>query len=58
MNWVFWVFGALFFVPVAIIAFLVMRMDLVLHFFRKREDDQAAEATTEATVQPPTGEQP
>jgi hypothetical protein len=41
-----WVFGALLLVPLIVVAFLVMRVDLLLHFLRKREDEQA-------TAEPP-----
>jgi hypothetical protein len=47
-----WVFGALLFVPLVIVAFLIMRVDLLLHFLRKREDEQAA-----AEPPPPPSEQ-
>lgn len=47
-----WVFGVLLFVPLIIVAFLIMRVDLLLHFLRKREDDRAA------AEPPPPPEQP
>ncbi len=34
-----WVFGILFFIPVALLAFAIMRLDLLLHFLAKDDDE-------------------
>jgi len=48
-----WFFGALVLIPVILISFVIMRVDLVLHYLRKESRQEPPEPPV-AKDQPPT----